>query len=183
MITMEQIIELEDSLRNYCLSIHPSRDRADEAIQTTYLWLCERSKKNRDAGLPELDFLNYKGQPNHHYLRLMVRSKLIDGVRSDKRREEREHQYARPESSHNDESEYEYTENDSQPYLDAITLVEAINKEGRYNRELLKLVYFKKMKQKDLAEELGIPYISLKRDVKAARESIKKTFNDSKKNQ
>ena len=179
MIKMEQIISLEDMLRSYCISIHPSKDRADDAIQLMYLWLCERSKKNRDAGLPELDFLDYKGQPNHHYLRLLVRSRLIDGVRSDKRRGEREQGYA---GMMLDDQGTETDEGESQHYLDAITLVEAINKEKRYNRELLKLVYFKKIKQKDLAIMLDVPYITLKKDVREARESIKRTFNASKEN-
>ena len=70
---------------------------------------------------------------------------------------------------------------ESEPYVDAVTLVSAINEEPEYNRELLKMVYFgKKIKQKKLAELLDIPYITLKQDVKKARESIKDKFEKKK---
>ena len=174
MITFEQIIELEPYIRKCCYNICPDKDRIDDAIQSMYSWLCENNSKRNG-----LDFLDWKGQPNKHYLRRIASSKLLDALKYDKRRKAREQIVAKSETQLFDFDEPEREE--SEPYVDAVTLVSAINEEPEYNRELLKMVYFgKKIKQKKLAELLDIPYITLKQDVKKARESIKDKFEKKK---
>lgn len=138
-----------------------------------YLWLCENNIKRNG-----LDFLEWKGQPNKHYLRRIAASKLLDAIKYDKRRKAREQIVAKSEVELFDYDEPEREE--SEPYVDAVTLVAAINEEDDYNRELIKLVYFKKLKQKKLAELLDIPYITLKQDVRKARQSIKEKFDKKK---
>ena len=170
MITFEQIYELEPYIRKCCSNICDDKYRVDEAIADTYLWLCERDNKSG------LDFLDWKGQPNKHYLRLIAQSKLLDRIKYDKRRKQRE-QITAHEPIELFDSDWEELEQ-SEPYIDAVNLVQIINEEPRYYQELIKLVYFRKVKQKDLSELLDIPYITLKQDVRKARESIKARFEE-----
>ena len=174
MITFEQIYELEPYIRKCCHTVCDDNYRVDEAISDMYLWLCE---KHAERGL---DFLDWKGKPNKHYLRLIARSKLLDRIKYDNRRKNREQIVSEQDVELFDTDRQEFET--SEPYIDAVNLIQIINEEPRYNQELIKLVYFRKIKQKELSELLEIPYITLKQDVRKARESIKARFEERQNN-
>lgn len=161
MITIDQILSLETYLRGCCGKITKDQSEIDDAIQDTFLWICEQQRKRG------LDFLDYNGEPNTYYLRMLAVHKLLYARRCDKKRKERE-----LESELQTEAGYVEPEK-PEPYLCAAQLVQAINEEEPYERELLKLVYFGKQKQKDIARALDIPYQTIIYDIKKARERIK----------
>ena len=165
---MQQIIECEYYLRQCCGKITSDQTKIDDAIQEAYLWLLERE---RTTGL---EFLNYNGEPNKFYLRLLAVDKLRYRLRSDRKRTERDHESAL-------QHKFDYEEpKEPESYACAAEAAKAILEQEPYDRELLKLVYYAKIKQKDLAETLGIPYTTLKKDVKEARERVREKINEYK---
>ena len=138
----------------------------NDAIQETYLWLCEQQRKRT------LDFLNWKGEPNKHYLRMIATSKVLDAMKYQKRRRQREEVF----HGHLEAIDQAYEEGVD----DGVSCSEVMEELDEYHRGLLTLVYERKWTQKKLSKELNIPYVTIKSDVKKAREHFKETWATKK---
>jgi RNA polymerase sigma factor (sigma-70 family) len=165
MITIQHVMDLEAYLRVCCAEICNNKELINDSIQDTYLYILERERADG------LDFLEWKGKANKHYLRMLATHKLLMRLRSDSRRVARNEQYM---GLH---GEFEHLESEHDHNVRAGLVLDGIDELEPYSRELIKLVYFRKTKQKDLAEALELPYITIKRDVKKARELIREKVN------
>lgn len=163
---MQHVMDLEKYLRVCCAEICNNGQLIDDSIQDTYLYILERERADG------LDFLEWKGKANKHYLRMLATHKLLMRLRSDGRREARNREYIELHG------EFEHQESEHDHNIKAGLVMDGIDELDPYQRELLKLVYFRKIRQKDLADALEIPYITIKRDVKQARELIREKVNN-----
>ena len=159
-LTMQDVLKYHGFMFKIALNYTNDKQLAEDAVQESYLYLCEQQR------IRGLDFLEYKGKANTHYLSMLARSKCLNLVRSERRRNEREQSYGNDylRDQHSESQAQEYD-----PYLAKRHMVDSLEKIEPYYRELLKLVYFRKIKQNELAQILEVPYQTIKNDVKQAR--------------
>lgn len=172
-ISIHDVMKWEGYMRTCCHQICTDQYYVDEAIQQTYLYLLER--KQREG----LEFLEWKGQPNKHYLRLVATSQLLYILRTESRRNQRENKVGnerREELLHEARQTFNQ-EHDS--YVGHNDLLRAIQEQEPYDREILKLVYFRSFSQKQISQETQIPYQTLLKDVKDAREKVKQHIKEN----
>tara|TARA_R100001530_G_scaffold91917_2_gene63899 strand:- start:152 stop:667 length:516 start_codon:yes stop_codon:yes gene_type:complete len=168
-ITLEDVRTLEKYMRVCCADICNNKQLIDDAIQNTYLYLLERQQSDG------LEFLEWNGKANKHYLRRVATSQLLMALRTDQRRERRNREYVQLHG------EFEHIESKVDHNVKANQILDALETLPPYDRELLKLVYFRKVTQKSLSNALEIPYTTIKQDVKRARETIRKKVDSDKK--